>query len=80
MPKSSILGTFSGKSCDSNVFNNNDMHLGRKLFENVIASQEYKDGIKRGHYIGFLGHPEDPGCQDFRNACIVMTSMMLTLL
>lgn len=75
MPKSSILGTFSGKSCDSNVFNNNDMHLGRKLFENVIASQEYKDGIKRGHYIGFLGHPEDPGCQDFRNACIVMTSM-----
>lgn len=77
MPKSPILGKFSGKSCDSNVFNNNDMHLGRKLFENVIASQEYKDGIKRGHYIGFLGHPEDPGCQDFRNACIVMTAMNL---
>jgi len=72
-----ILGTYSGKSCDSNVFNNNDMHLGRELFENVIASQEYKDGIARGHYIGFLGHPEDPGCQDFQNACIVMTSMAL---
>lgn len=72
-----ILGKFSGKSCDSNVFNNNDMHLGRQLFENVIASDEYKDAIARGHYIGFLGHPEDPGCQDFRNACIVMTAMNL---
>lgn len=70
-----ILGKFSGKSCDSNVFNNNDMHLGRELFENVIASDEYKDAIARGHYIGYLGHPEDPACQDFQNACIVMTSM-----
>lgn len=72
-----ILGKFSGKSCDSNVFNNNDMLLNRELFENVLASDEYKDGIERGHYIGYLGHPEDPGCQDFQNACIVMTSMNL---
>lgn len=28
---SSILGTFTGKCCDSNVFNNNDMHLSREL-------------------------------------------------
>lgn len=76
-PKSSILGTFDGKSCDSNVFNNNDMHLGRELFEKILASQEYKDAIERGHYIGFLGHPEDPGCQDFKSACIVMTQMSL---
>lgn len=72
-----ILGKFSGKSCDSNVFNNNDMHLGRELFENVIASDEYKDAIKRGHYIGYLGHPEDPACQEFQNACIVMTDMTI---
>lgn len=72
-----ILGKFSGKACDSNVFNNNDMHLGRELFENVIASDEYKDAIKRGHYIGYLGHPEDPACQEFQNACIVMTEMSI---
>lgn len=72
-----ILGKFSGKSCDSNVFNNNDMHLGRELFENVIASDEYKDAIKRGHYIGYLGHPKDPACQEFQNACIVMTDMTI---
>lgn len=72
-----ILGKFSGKACDSNVFNNNDMLLNRELFENVLASDEYKDGIERGHYIGYLGHPEDPGCQEFQNACIVMTSMSL---
>lgn len=75
--KSSILGTFDGKSCDSNVFNNNEMHLGRELFEKILASQEYKDAIERGHYIGFLGHPEDPGCQDFKSACIVMTKMSI---
>lgn len=73
----SLLGKFSGKSCDSNVFNSNDMHLGKELFENIIASEEYKDAIERGHYIGFLGHPEDPACQEFQNACIVMTSMSL---
>lgn len=70
-----ILGKFSGKACDSNVINNNDMFLSRKLFENVISSQEYKDGIARGHYIGYLGHPEDPGCQEFKDGCIVMTDM-----
>lgn len=77
-PKGSVLGTFDGKACDSNVFNNNDMHLSRQLFENVLASQEYRDGIERGHYIGFLGHPEDPGCQDFKNACIVLTDMTIS--
>lgn len=73
----SILGVFSGKSCDSNVMNANEMHLSEKLFDNIIASDEYKKGIERGHYIGFLGHPEDPGCQEFQNACIVMTDMRL---
>ena len=31
-----------------------------------------KHFIELGHYIGFLGHPEDPGCQEFKDACIVM--------
>lgn len=71
--KSVILGTFTGKCCDGDVFNNNDMKLSRELFENLFNSDEYKRAIKNRYYIGFLGHPEDPGCQDYRNACIVMT-------
>lgn len=74
-PKSSILGTFTGKCCDAAVFNNNDMKLNRELFENLLDSEEYKDAIEHGYYIGFLGHPDDPGCQDFKDACIVMKSM-----
>ena len=72
---STILGTFTGKCCDAAVFNNNDMKLSRELFENLIASDEYKDAMEHRYYIGFLGHPEDPNCQDFKDACIVMTDM-----
>ena len=75
---SSILGTFTGKCCDAAVFNNNDMKLNRQLFENLFASDEYKDAIDHGYYIGFLGHPEDPGCQDFEHACIVMKECHIT--
>jgi len=71
------LGEFVGKCCDASVVNNNDMHLGRKLFENLFASEEYKRALKNGHYIGFLGHPEDPGCQDYEHACIVMRDCQL---
>lgn len=74
---SSVLGTFTGKCCDAAVFNNNSMKLNRELFEKLLVSDEYKDAIEHGYYIGFLGHPEDPGCQDFKDACIVMTSMEL---
>ena len=70
-----VLGTFTGKCCDAGVVNNNDMRLDRELFEKLLASDEYKDGIEHRYYIGFLGHPEDPNCQDFKDACIVMTSM-----
>lgn len=70
-----ILGTFTGKCCDAAVFNNNDMKLDRELFEKLIDSDEYKDAMEHRYYIGFLGHPEDPNCQDFKDACIVMTSM-----
>lgn len=70
-----ILGTFTGKCCDAAVFNNNSMKLDRALFEKLMDSDEYKDGMEHRYYIGFLGHPEDPNCQDFKDACIVMTSM-----
>ena len=70
-----ILGTYVGKCCDAAVVNNNDMKLNRELFEKLIDSDEYKDAMDHGYYIGFLGHPEDPNCQDFKNGCIVMKSM-----
>ena len=72
-----ILGQFTGKCCDANVVNNNDMHLGTELFQNLIASDEFKTALKNRHYIGFAGHPADPGCQEFKDACIVMTDMKL---
>ena len=72
---STILGTFTGKCCDAAVVNNNDMKLDRELFEKLIDSEEYKDAMEHRYYIGFLGHPEDPNCQDFKDGCIVMTSM-----
>ena len=75
MENGSILGTFEGKSCDADVVNNNGMYLSRELFDVLLNSEEYQTAIKNRYYIGFLGHPEDPNCMDFRNACVVMTSM-----
>ena len=72
-----VLGQFVGKCCDSNVFNNNDMHLGRAVFETLMASDEYKRAMENHHYIGFLGHPADSDCQDFEHACIVMKGMSI---
>jgi len=68
-----ILGTFEGECADSNITNLNGLDITREVWETVFASDDYKKGIELGHYIGFLGHPEDPGCQDFEHACIVMT-------
>lgn len=73
MNKHAVIGQFIGKCCDANITNNNDMHLGRELFQNLFASDEYKMAIKNGHYIGFVGHPDNPGDQNYMNACIVMT-------
>lgn len=72
---SAVIGTYTGKCCDAAVVNNNDMKLDRALFEKLIDSDEYKDAMEHGYYIGFLGHPEDPNCQDFKNGCIIMKSM-----
>lgn len=73
----SVLGTFTGKCCDSNVFNNNDMHLSRELFENLIESEDFKRAMQNRHYIGYLGHPENPDCQEYEHACIVMTDLRI---
>lgn len=70
-----VIGKFTGKCCDSNVVNNNGMFLSNELFDNLISSDEYKSAMENRHYIGFLGHPDDPNCMDYRNACIVMTNM-----
>lgn len=75
--KSSVIGQFTGKCCDSNVMNNNDMHLGRELFENLLESDEYKMAMENHHYMGYLGHPDNPDCQEFQNACIVMKDMRI---
>lgn len=68
-----ILGTFEGECADANITNKNGLDINRDVWEFVFNSDDYKQGIKLGWYIGFLGHPEDPGCMDFEHACIVMT-------
>lgn len=70
-----IIGTFRGKCCDANIYNNNGMLLDRELFNVLINSEDYKRAMKNRYYIGFLGHPEDPNCMDFEHACIIMTDM-----
>ena len=59
---SSILGVFEGVSADAEELNANNMFLGTDLWNNLFNSDEFKRYLKLGHYIGYLGHPEDPGC------------------
>lgn len=68
-----VLGTFTGECADSNVTNENGLDIPREVWENVFNSDIYKQGIELGWHIGFLGHPDDPNCMDFQQACIVMT-------
>lgn len=73
LSKSTVIGVFEGECADSNVTNENGLDITREVWENTFASQNYKEGIENGWFIGFLGHPDDPGTNDFRHACIVMT-------
>ena len=74
---SSIIGTIEGEALDTNITNKNGLDITREVIENVLASDDYKDGIENGWFIGFLGHPEDPNCMDFKNAGVVMTDMSI---
>lgn len=71
--KSAILGTYDGECADASITNKNGLDITREVWETVFASDDYKQAIDLGWYIGYLGHPEDPNCMEFQNACIVMT-------
>lgn len=68
-----ILGTYEGECADANITNNNGLDIDQEVWEHVFNSDDYKQGIDKGWFIGYLGHPEDPGCMEFKDACIVMT-------
>jgi hypothetical protein len=68
-----IIGTFEGECADANITNKNGLDITREVWETVFASEEYADGIKNLWFLGYLGHPADPGDQHFQDACIVMT-------
>lgn len=68
-----IIGVFEGECADANITNLNGVDITRPVWENVFASDDFKQAIELGWYIGFLGHPEEPDCGDFEHACIVMT-------
>lgn len=72
-----ILGTYEGEALDTNITNLNGLDITRDVIENVLASDEYQKGIEAKWYLGYLGHPEDPLCADFKNACITMTDMSI---
>lgn len=71
-PKNAIIGTYEGECSDATITNLNGLDVTEEVWETVFNSEEYKRAIELGHYIGFLGHPEDSGCQDYKDACIVM--------
>ena len=73
-----IIGTYEGEVLDANITNKNGLDITIDVIQAVLDSEDYKDGIEHGWFIGFLGHPEDPGCQEFENGCIVMTDMWIT--
>lgn len=67
-----VIGYFEGKSGDGTITNENGLDIGVDVWKTVFESEEFKSHLENGFYIGFLGHPEDPGCQDFEHACIVL--------
>jgi len=72
MKKPTVIGTFSGKCADATVTNENGLDITRPVWETLFNSEIYKNALDLGHYIGYLGHPEDPSDMNFMNACIVM--------
>jgi hypothetical protein len=68
-----ILGMFDGECMDSAITNLNGLDITSEVMDVVFSSDEYRQGIDKGWYIGFLGHPEDPNEMGFQDGCIVMT-------
>lgn len=73
----SVLGVYEGEVLDSNITNKNGLDITADVIRCVLSSEDYKSGIENGWFIGFLGHPEDPNCMDFKSGCIVMTDMRI---
>lgn len=71
--QSNILGVFEGECADSNITNENGLDITREVWEHTFASEDYRRGIDNGWFIGYLGHPDDPGYQHFQDGCILMT-------
>ena len=67
-----VIGTYTGECADANITNANGLDITREVWETLFASEEYKKAIENGWALGYLGHPEDPNCMDFKNACIIM--------
>lgn len=67
-----ILGIFEGECALASMTNLNGMDITRQVWVNLFNSDDFKKGIKHKWYIGFLGHPQDPECQEFQNGCIIM--------
>lgn len=72
--KTSIIGVFEGECADARITNNNGLDIVDDVWKVLFDSDTFKTGLKNGWYIGFLGHPVEPDCMDYRNACIVMTA------
>jgi len=68
-----VIGVFESECADADITNRNGIDITREVWETTFSSDDFKQGIELGWFIGFLGHPEDPNCMDFKNACIVMT-------
>lgn len=70
--KSTVIGQFDGMCADADITNENGLDITREVWENVFNSDIYKKAIELGWLIGYLGHPNDPNCMNFMDACIVM--------
>lgn len=68
-----VLGSFDGECADANITNLNGLDIGKDVWQNVFASDDFKRGIQNGWYLGYLGHPKDVDYANFQEACIVMT-------
>ena len=73
----SVLGKYAGEALDTTITNLNGMDITDEVIANVLDSDEYRRGIDNRWFIGYLGHPADPLCQEFQNACITLTDMEL---